>query len=98
MHLFYESAIRHFECIVSVNGTMDIAYSKYYSELNGEAKTRYEDKIRLISHKKDPFCHLEVVNSSLHGLQWYEWPEVTVISKCLQLPNQHTELLYTRTA
>ena len=52
-------------------------YSKYYSELHGEAKTRYKDKIRLISYEKDPFCHLEVVNSSLHGLQWYEWPDVT---------------------
>ena len=77
MRLFYESAICHFECIVSVNQTMDIAYSKYYSELHGEAKTRYKDKIRLISYEKDPFCHLEVVNSSLHGLQWYEWPDVT---------------------
>ena len=74
MRLFYESAVCHFERIVSVNWTM---YSKYYSELNGEAKTRCEDKIRLILYEKDPFCYLEVDNSSLHGLQWYEWPDVT---------------------
>ena len=77
MRLFYKSAVRHFECIVSVNWTMDITYSKYYSELNGEAKTRYENKIRLILYEKDPFCHLEVDNLSLRGLQWYEWPDVT---------------------
>ena len=30
-----------------------------------------------ILYEKDPFCQLEVDNSSLHGLQWYEWPDVT---------------------
>ena len=56
---------------------MAFVASKYYSELSGEAKTRYEDKLKKILYEKDPFCHLEVDKSSLSGLQWYEWPDMT---------------------
>lgn len=31
----------------------------------------------MILYGKDPFCHLEVDNLSVSGLQWYGWPDVT---------------------
>lgn len=56
---------------------MASVYSQYYSELNGEAKRRYEDKLKMILYGKDPFCYLEADKSSISSLEWYEWPDVT---------------------
>ena len=57
---------------MSVYRMMIFAYSKYSSELSGGVKTRYEEKLKMILHDKDLFCHLEVANTPLSELQWYE--------------------------
>ena len=62
----------------------DIQYSKYYSELEGEAKSRYEQKVQMIG-LVDPYCRLESrgtskgtsTSNSSSSVDWYEWPEVT---------------------
>ena len=56
-------------------------YSKYYEEIDRDAKPRYEEKIRMIG-LVDPYCRLEgnanCFNSSRFStVEWYEWPEVT---------------------
>ena len=34
-------------------------YSKYFNELKDEAaKKRYEEKMKIVHHSKDPFCEL----------------------------------------
>ena len=54
-----------------------IQYSRYYSELEGEAKSRYEQKVKMIG-LVDPYCSLESGNSSSSSsVEWYEWPDVT---------------------
>ena len=58
-----------------------IQYSDYYSDLEGEAKSRYEQKLKLLGHV-DSYCRLEsstsmCTSSSSSSLEWYEWPEVT---------------------
>ena len=53
---------------MSVYRMMIFAYSKYSSELSGGVKTTHEEKLK----DKDLFCHLEVANTPLSGLQWYE--------------------------
>ena len=57
--------------------SLAIQYSGYYTELEGEAKSRYEQKVKMLCHV-DPYCHLESsTNSSSSSVEWYEWPEVT---------------------
>jgi len=56
-------------------------YSKYYLELDSDAKARYEEKIRMIG-LVDPYCRLEgnadCFHSSLFStVEWFEWPAVT---------------------
>ena len=52
-----------------------IQYSDYYSELKGEAKSRYEQKVRMLG-RVDPYCSLESSTSTSSSVEWYEWPEV----------------------
>ena len=57
--------------------SLPIQYSGYYNELEGEAKSRYEQKVKMLG-RVDPYCHLESsTNSSSSSVEWYEWPEVT---------------------
>ena len=52
-------------------------YSKYFNELKDEAaKKRYEEKIQIIHHSKDPFRELESRQATFSGLDWNEWPDV----------------------
>ena len=54
----------------------DIQYSKYYSELEGEAKSRYEQKMKMIG-PVDPYRRLESCTTSNNStVDWYEWPKV----------------------
>ena len=50
-----------------------VLFSKYYSELEGEAKSRYERIMRMIG-LVDPYFLLE--NSSPLSVEWYECPDV----------------------
>ena len=55
-----------------------IPYSRYYSELEGEATSRYEQKVKMIG-LVDPYCSLvteRVNSSSSSSVEWYEWPDV----------------------
>ena len=58
------SAASHFECIIvcvySNMAGLVIQYSDYYSELEGEVKSKYEQKVRTLAHV-DPYCRLEAV-------------------------------------
>ena len=57
--------------------SLAIQYSGYYNELEGEAKSRYEQKVKMLG-RVDPYCHLESsTNSYSSSVEWYEWPEVT---------------------
>ena len=51
-----------------------IQYPRYYSELEGEAKSRYEQKIRM-NGLVDPYYRVESGTSS--SFSSVEWPEVT---------------------
>ena len=53
------------------------SYSKYYLELKGDAKKRYDDKLKLISCEEDPYCRMESP-AAFSGLpiQWHEWPDL----------------------
>ena len=58
-----------------------VPFSKYYSELKGEAKSRYEQKVRMIG-LVDPYFLLEnnpsrAPSSFFLSVEWYEWPDVT---------------------
>jgi len=58
-----------------------VQYSKYYEEMDKDAKPRYEEKIRMIG-LVDPYYHLEgntnyFSSSRFSTVEWYEWPEVT---------------------
>ena len=54
-----------------------IHYSGYYNELEGKAKSRYEQKVKMLG-RVDPYCHLESsTSSSSFSVEWYEWPEIT---------------------
>ena len=58
-----------------------VPFSKYYSELEGEAKSRYEQKVRMIG-LVDPYHFLEnsgpssSPSSSPLSVEWYEWPDI----------------------
>ena len=55
-------------------------YSKYFNELKDEvAKKRYEEKMKIVHHSKDPFCELESKQASFVGLDWNEWPGVLYV-------------------
>ena len=60
----------------SMAGTA-VPFSKYYSELEGEAKSRYEQKVRMIG-LVDPYHFLENSgpSSSPLSVEWYEWPDI----------------------
>lgn len=47
--------------------SMAVQYSQYYSDLEGEAKSRYEQKVKIIGFV-DPYCHLEGGTGSLSEL------------------------------
>ena len=52
------------------------SYSKYYLELKGDAKKRYNYKwkLKLISFKEDPYCQVESPAVFLTvPIQWHEW-------------------------
>ena len=58
-----------------------IQFTKYYLELNTNAKARYAEKIRTIG-LVDPYHHLEGNDNCFHNsrfstVEWYEWPAVT---------------------
>ena len=44
---------------------MSVTYSKYYKELDINARERYDEKLRLVKASEDPYCLLrtEVGNS-----------------------------------
>ena len=56
-----------------------VLFSKYYSELEGEAKSRYEQKVRMIG-LVDPYFLLEnSPSSSSLSVEWYEWPDIAYV-------------------
>ena len=64
---------------------MSVMYSKYYADLEVNARKRYDEKLRLVKASKDPYCIFE--NRSRHifenrsrqrqFVEWFEWPDVT---------------------
>ena len=60
----------------STDGT-SFSYSKYYLELKGDEKKRYDEKLKLINCDKDPYCQVESPETfSGVSIQWYEWPNL----------------------
>ena len=58
------------------NDSLDF-YSKYYFELKDDSKKRYNDKLKLINCKKDPFKRLESPDTfSGVTTRWHEWPDL----------------------
>ena len=57
------------------------SWSKYYQESSAELKTRYEEKMRLLECREDPYSRFDskgkgkTVDSN--SLDWTCWPEVT---------------------
>ena len=50
-----------------------VFYSKYYFELNEDSKKRYDDKLKLINCKEDPFKRLESPDTfSGVAMVWHE--------------------------
>ena len=72
--------VRHFECTNMTSSSCDgtsFSYSKYYLELKGDAKKRYDDKLKLINCTEDPYCRMESPESfSGAPIQWHEWPDL----------------------
>ena len=57
--------------------------SQYFCELAGEAKKRYEDKMKLIGCAQDPYYHLENPKAKVDGiLEWNHWPNVSYADVC----------------
>ena len=60
-----------------------VQYSDYYSGLTGEAKVKYDGKMKMISATTDPYCILEKKSgpssscSLISSVEWYEWPDVS---------------------
>ena len=58
-------------------------YSEYYTGLTGEAKSKYDGKMKMISATIDPYCILERKSglsslcSLISSVEWYEWTEVS---------------------
>ena len=58
------------------------SWSKYYQESSAEVKERYEEKMKLLGCRDDPFSHFEnkgkaIVSTCNHCVDWTSWPEVT---------------------
>ena len=55
------------------------SWSKYYQESSAELKTCYEEKMRLLGCREDPYSRFESKGktSDSNSLDWIRWPEVT---------------------
>ena len=55
------------------------SWSKYYQESSAELKTRYEEKMRLLGCREDPYYRFKSkgYTSDSNSLDWIRWPEVT---------------------
>ena len=58
------------------------SWSKYYQESSAEVKERYEEKMKLLGCREDPFSRFEnkgkaIVSTCNHCVDWTSWPEVT---------------------
>ena len=70
-----------------------VCYSDYYTSLTGEAKCKYDGKMKMISTTIDPYCILEKKSgpssscSLISSVEWYDWPDVSFadIYNCLIL-------------
>ena len=56
----------------SLMASSAIQFSRYYSGLEGEAKSRYEQKIRMIGPVDPYYCVESVTSSSFSSVEWYE--------------------------
>ena len=55
------------------------SWSKYYQDSSAEIKTRYEEKMRLVGCREDPYSRFEskAKSSTSNSIDWTCWPEVT---------------------
>ena len=55
------------------------SWSKYYQDSSAELKTRYEEKMRLVGCREDPYSRFEskAKSSTSNSIDWTCWPEVT---------------------
>jgi len=56
-----------------------VTYSKYYSDLESDAKERYDEKLRLIKVSEDPYLLFERRSWFMERRQlveWFDWPDV----------------------
>ena len=62
---------------------MSVTYSKYYKELDINAREWYDEKLRLVKASEDPYCLFEnrsrqfAASDSRQCVEWFEWPDVT---------------------
>ena len=63
--------------------------SKYYQEATVAIKERYEEKIKLLGCKEDPYCSFESKGKTAVpvSVEWTSWPDVTYPD--IQLSNSH---------
>ena len=58
---------------------MSVTYSNYYTELEVDARRRYDEKLKLIKVSEDPYCYFE--NRSRQPerrqcIEWFDWPDI----------------------
>ena len=53
-------------------------WSKYYQEATVAIKERYEEKIKLLGCKEDPYCSFESKGNTAvpPSVEWTSWPDV----------------------
>ena len=70
--------------------------SKYFSELTGEAKKWYEDKLKLIGCVQDPYYYMENPKAKVDNLlDWNDWPDVSYADIYNYIYNYNYISLYT---
>ena len=69
-------------CIGLMTALSVKSWSKYYQESSPEVKEHYEEKMRLLGCRVDPFTHFEskgkaIASTGNQPVEWTNWPEVT---------------------